>query len=346
VTPAARRRALRHLVKAHRCSERRACGLVGLARSVARYRSRRRDDAELRARLRELAGQHRRFGYLRLHALLRWEGLVINRQKTYRLYKADDLAVRRRSRRRPPERDRLRLVASVRRNQRWSMDFASDALWTGRRFRCLCLFDDATRESPALLADFAIGGERVVRVLDELAAQHGLPEEIVMDNGPEFTGRALFAWSARTGVRLRFIQPGKPIQNAFVESFIGRFRDECLNQHWFGSLAEAARIIEAWRQHYNRERPHSALGYEAPERFARRRRDCATTSTTHVRRGPNFGGRPWEPSIMTLVMSMPHQSLGRVGRGFVVGPCAGPAASGSAAPAGRPPSSRCRPASG
>jgi putative transposase len=270
VTPAARRRALRHLVKAHRCSERRACGLVGLARSVARYRSRRRDDAELRARLRELAGQHRRFGYLRLHALLRWEGLVINRQKTYRLYKADDLAVRRRSRRRPPERDRLRLVASVRRNQRWSMDFASDALWTGRRFRCLCLVDNATRASPALLADFAIGGERVVRVLDELAARHGLPEEIVMDNGPEFTGRALFAWSARTGVRLRFIQPGKPIQNAFVESFIGRFRDECLNQHWFGSLAEAARIIEAWRQHYNRERPHSALGYEAPERFARR----------------------------------------------------------------------------
>jgi putative transposase len=193
VTPAARRRALRHLVKAHRCSERRACGLVGLARSVARYRSRRRDDAELRARLRELAGQHRRFGDLRLHALLRWEGLVINRQKTYRLYKADDLAVRRRSRRRPPERDRLRLVASVRRNQRWSMDFASDALWTGRRFRCLCLVDNATRESPALLADFAIGGERVVRVLDELAAQHGLPEEIVMDNGPEFTGRALFA---------------------------------------------------------------------------------------------------------------------------------------------------------
>ena len=111
-----------------------------------------------------------------------------------------------------------------------------------------------------------------MRVLDELAARHGLPEEIVMDNGPEFTGRALFAWSARTGVRLRFIQPGKPIQNAFVESFIGRFRDECLNQHWFGSLDEAARVIEAWRQHYNRERPHSAIGYEPPARFARRRR--------------------------------------------------------------------------
>lgn len=270
MTPAARRRALRHLVEVHRCSERRACGLIGLARSVARYRSRRRDDAELRARLCELAKQHRRFGYLRLHALLRREGLVINRKKTYRLYKTENLAVRRRRRRRPPERERLRLVVPARRNQRWSMDFASDALWTGRRFRCLCLVDDATRESPALLTDVSIAGARVVRLLDELADRHGLPEEIVMDNGPEFTGRALFAWSARTGVRLRFIQPGRPIQNAFVESFIGRFRDECLNQHWFGSLAEARRIIEAWRQHYNRERPHGALGYEPPERFARR----------------------------------------------------------------------------
>ena len=270
MTPAARRRALDHLCAAHRCSERRACGLVGLARSVARYRSRRRDDAELRARLRELAGRHRRFGYLRLHALLRQEGLVINRKRTYRLYKAENLTVGRRRRRRPPERERLRLVVPERRNQRWSMDFASDALGTGRRFRCLCIVDDGTRESPALLADFSIGGTRVVRLLDELADQHGLPEEIVMDNGPEFTGRALFAWSARTGVRLRFIQPGKPIQNAFVESFIGRFRDQCLNQHWFGSLAEAVRVIEAWRQHYNRERPHSALGYEPPERFARR----------------------------------------------------------------------------
>jgi putative transposase len=270
VTPAARRRALRHLVEAHRRSERRACGLVGLARSVARYRSRRRDDAELRARLRERAGEHRRFGYLRLHALLRREDLVINRQKTYRLYQAEDLAVRRRRRRRPPERERLRLAVPARRNQRWSMDFASDALWAGRRFRCLCLVDDATRESPALLADFSIGAERIVRVLDELACRHGLPEEIVIDNGPEFTGRALFAWSARTGVRLRFIRPGKPIQNGFVESFIGRFRGECLNQHWFGSLPEAARVIEAWRQYDNRERSHSALGYEPPERFARR----------------------------------------------------------------------------
>jgi putative transposase len=173
---------------------------------------------------------------------------VIDRKKTDRLYRTEDLAVPRRRRRRPPERERLRLIVPEQRNQRWSMDFANDALWTGRRFRCLCLVDNTTRESPALLADFSIGGERVVRVLDELAARRGLPEEMVMDNGPEFTGRALFAWATRTGVRLRFIQPGKPIQNAFVESFIGRFRDESLNQHWFGSLTEAAQVIEAWRQ--------------------------------------------------------------------------------------------------
>ena len=220
MTPAARRRALDHVRAAHRCSERRACGLVGLARPVARYRSRRRDDAELRARLRDLAGQHRRFGYLRLHALLRREGLVINRKKTYRLYRTENLALRRRHRRRPAERERLRLVVPERRNQRWSINFASDALWTGRGFRCRCIVDDGRRESPALLADFSIGGPRVVRLLDELASRHGLPAELVMDNGPEFTGRALFAWSVRTGVRLRFVQPGKPIQNAFVESFI------------------------------------------------------------------------------------------------------------------------------
>ena len=198
-----------------------AAFLAKMARSVAPYRSRRRPDAELRARLCALAGQHRRFGYLRLHALLRREGLVINRKKTYRLHKAEDLAVRRRRRRRLPGRERLRLIAPERRNQRWSMEFASDALWTGRRFRCLCIVEDATRESPPLLPDFSISGERVVRLLDEVACRHSLPAEIVIDNGPEFTGRPLFAWSARTGVRLRFIQLGKPIQNAFVESFIG-----------------------------------------------------------------------------------------------------------------------------
>jgi putative transposase len=243
VTPAARRRALVHLRAAHRCSGA-PCGLVGLAaRSLAIDRG----AATMPSCGRACASSPGSIGGSAICGCMRCFARRAGDQskRTYRLYQAEGLAVRRRPRRRPPERERLRLVVPQQRNQRWSMDFVSDALWTGRRFRCLCLVDDATRESPALLPDFSIGGARVVRMLDELACRHGLPEEIVMDNGPEFTGRALFAWSARTGVRLRFIQPGRPVQNAFVESFIGRFRDECLNQHWFGSLAEAALVIEA-----------------------------------------------------------------------------------------------------
>ncbi len=251
-------------------SERRACGLVGLHRSVARYCARRGDDGAARGRLRELAGAYRRYGYLRLHVLLRNEGLVMNRKKTYRLYREEGLQVRRRKRRRLPRRERLPLTVPERRNARWSMDFVSDALWTGRRFRALGIVDDCTRESPAILTDFSIPGARITRLLDELALCHGLPEEIVMDNGPELTSKAMFLWSQRTGVRLRFIEPGKPIQNAYVESFLGRFRDECLNEHWFGSLAEARRTIESWRRHYNEARPHSALGYQTPEAYARR----------------------------------------------------------------------------
>lgn len=256
-------------------SERRACGLVGLHRSVARYRAKDRDDGAVRVRLRDLAHEYRRYGYLRLHVLLRNEGLVMNRKRTYRLYREEGLSVRRRQRRRLAGRERVPLAAAARRNQRWSMDFASDSLWSGRRFRALAIVDDHTKEIPAILADVSISGVRVARLLDELAARHGLPEEIVSDNGPEFTSRAMFEWSQKTGVRLRFIQPGKPIQNAFAESLIGRFRDECLNENWFGSLPEARRIIEAWRIHYNERRPHSAIGYMTPAQYAASGRSAA-----------------------------------------------------------------------
>ena len=151
------------------------------------------------------------------------------------------------------------------------MDFVSDALWTGRRFRALGIVDDCTRESPAILADVSIPGARIVRLLDELALCHGLPEEIVMDNGPELTSKAMFLWSQRTGVRLRFIEPGKPIQNAFAESFNGRFRDECLNTNWFTHVPHARRVVADWRHHYNQERPHISLGNLTPVEF---RRSC------------------------------------------------------------------------
>jgi putative transposase len=211
-------------------SQRRACGLVGLRRSVARYRPRPRDDGPARRRLRELAGEYRRYGYLRLHILLRNEGLVMNRKRTYRLYREENLSVRRRGRRRLPRRERQPILAPGRRNQVWAINFVSDALWTGRRFRSLVIVDAFSKESPAILPEFSISGARIARLLDELAVRHGLPEAIASDNGPEFTSKAMFLWSRRTGVKLRFIDPGKPIQNAFAESIIGKFRDECLER--------------------------------------------------------------------------------------------------------------------
>lgn len=278
-------------------SQRRACGLVRLHRSVARYRRRPKDDEPIRRRLRDLAGEYRRYGYLRLHVLLRNEGLVMNRKRTYRLYREEGLSVRRRGRRRLPRRERQPLPASTRRNQVWAMDFVSDALWTGRRFRSLVIVDSFTKESPAILPEFSISGERIVRLLDELALRHGLPEAIVSDNGPEFTSKAMFLWAQRTGVRLQFIAPGKPVQNAFAESLIGKFRDECLNDNWFGSLPEAKRIIETWRIHYNERRPHSSLGYLTPAQYAAR--------GGALRAPDGFAPRPLAVSAVPVIPSSP-----------------------------------------
>lgn len=268
MTPTALRKACAWLVSERDVSQRRACKVVGLHRSVARYRRRERNDEAIRERLKDLAGRHRRYGYLRLHVLLRREGLAINRKRTYRLYRDEGLAVRTRKRKRLAGRERLPLTASVRRNQRWSMDFVSDSLCSGRRFRVLDIVDDFTRESPGQLVDLSISGARVTGFLDQLAVLHGLPEEIVMDNGSEFTSKAMFLWSLKTGVQLRFIQPGKPMQNGYAESFNGKFRDECLNENWFVSLGEARRVIADWRRQYNEERPHSALDYQTPAAFA------------------------------------------------------------------------------
>ncbi len=269
MTPGTRRRVVQQLVQARRLSERRACRLVGVSRSVARYVSRRPDDRVLRQRLRELAARYPRYGYLMLHALLRREGLVVNPKKTYRVYRELGLQVRRRRRKRL-RRVRVPLPVATRPNVRWSLDFISDQLATGRRFRVLNLVDDCTRECPGQLVDVSISGARVAHFLDAVALRRGLPHTLVLDNGPEFTSKALFLWARRTGVTLGFIEPGKPTQNAFVESFNGRFRDTCLNEHWFLSLTDARQTIAAWRHHYNHERPHSALGYEPPAVAARR----------------------------------------------------------------------------
>jgi putative transposase len=263
----AKRRAVGFLCAEFGLSERRGCRIVGLARSVQQYHPVGRNDAVVVDRLRVLAAENRRYGYLRLHALLRREGLVLNRKRTYRLYRDQGLQVRTRRRRKLPRRDRLAPRVPERPMQRWSLDFMSDQLADYRRFRILNIVDDYSRFCPGQIVDVSISGARLARFLDELALVYGLPEEIVLDNGPEGTSRAMFEWSQRSGVRLRFIEPGRPVQNAFVESFNGRLRDECLNQHWFLSLHHAREEIATWRRHYNTERPHSALGYRTPTEF-------------------------------------------------------------------------------
>jgi putative transposase len=280
VTPAARRAAVSWLRERYAFSERRACRLVGIGRASARYRAVRGDDAAVRGRLRALATERPRFGYRRLHALLRREGIVVNHKRVARLYGEEGLAVRRRSRKRLAREGRGAAPAPTAPNERWGLDFMSDALAGGRRLRVLCVLDLCTREAPAIEVDTSLPGPRVVAVLERLVAQRGRPVELVLDNGPELTGRALDAWAAARGVRLRFIAPGKPSQNGFVESFNGRFRDECLDRSWFTSLADARATVAAWRVDYNGARPHSALGYKTPDEIRAGFPATNTTTTT------------------------------------------------------------------
>ncbi len=261
VSPAAKREAATWLVGEYEVSQRRACRTLELGLSTCRYVSRRVDGAEERPR----------FGYRRLWLLLRREGHEVNPKRIYRLYRLGGLKLRPKKRKRVSRHPRQKLVEPKHVNARWSMDFMSDQLAQGRRFRILNVVDDCSREALASEAEYSLPGVAVVDVLEAIAALRGYPKQIVIDNGPEFTGRVLDAWAYDKGVELRFIEPGKPTQNAFVESFNGRFRDECLNQHWFVTLADAQRIIEQWRQDYNTIRPHSSLGNLTPVEFARGR---------------------------------------------------------------------------
>ena len=260
----------------------RACGLVDISRSLYRYRSRRSNSGPLRARIEEIAAVKRRYGYRRVYLRLRREGWQVNRKRVYRIYRDAGLAVRRRKRKRIGLFERKPLPKPTRANVSWSMDFVADGLIGGRRLRCLTIVDDCTRECLAIEVDTSITGLRVQAVLDRLADTRGLPKSITVDNGPEFDGQVLDKWSYRTGVRLSFIRPGRPNENAYIESFNGKFRDECLNEHWFLSIAHARSVIEAWRIEYNTERPHSALGNRTPEEFAssRTRQDEERVSLT------------------------------------------------------------------
>jgi putative transposase len=268
VSPIARREAVGWL-QTRGTSVRRACRIIGLSRATWQYQ--RHTDPEnvtLLARLQAHATARPRFGYRRLHILVTREGLRVNHKRVHRVYRAAGLQVRRRRRKRLTRAERIPLPVPSRPTERWSMDFTADTLADGRNFRTLNIVDDFTRECVAIEVDRSLPGLRVTRVLDRLAVTVGLPQTIVVDNGPEFAGRTLDAWAYARGVALRFIRPGKPIENAYVESFNGTFRDECLNEHWFVNLVDAKAVIEAWRLDYNTVRPHSSLGGRTPDQFA------------------------------------------------------------------------------
>jgi len=239
---------------------------VSFSRSAAWRPLKGRNDDELRARLKNLAERYPKYGYPTLHAMLALEGRVINRKRTYRIYREEGLQVRTKKRKKIV-RPRVPMLVPNSVNQRWSMDFVSDQLANGRRFRVLNVVDDYSRECVLQVVDFSISGHRLVRELDQLARQ--LPKTIVCDTGPEFTSKALFFWAKESAVTLHFIQPGKPTQNAFVESFNGKFRDYCLDLNWFASLEDARTTISSWRHHYNNVRPHRSLGRKPPVVFAK-----------------------------------------------------------------------------
>ncbi len=267
VGPQAKRQAVDVLRNERQFGVTRACGLIGISRSLYGYRSRRPKPEALATRIAAIAAEKRRYGYRRVYIRLRREGWKVNKKRVYRLYREAGLAVRRRKRKRIGLVERRPLPKPSAPNRSWSMDFIADGLSDGRRLRCLVIVDDFSRECLVIEVDTSLTGRRVAAVLDRLADLRGLPASITVDHGPEFEGQVLDEWAYRNGVRLAFIRPGKPVENAYVESFNGKFRDECLNEHWFTSMAHARQVIEAWRVEYNTERTHSSLGDITPEEF-------------------------------------------------------------------------------
>jgi putative transposase len=269
VTPAAKRQTVAHLVEGHGMSERQACRVIGCCRMTMRYEVVRQEDPVLRERLKELAKVRRRFGYRRLHVFLRREGHEVNHKRLFRIYREEKLRVRRRGGRKRAMGTRAPRVLPLMPNQRWSLDFVSAQLTDGRRFRIMTVVDDGTRECLALIADTSLSGARVARELATLFDARGKPQTIVSDNGTEFTSNAILKFVDDRKFDWHYIAPGKPTQNAFIESFNGRLRDELLNETLFLSLHHARASFVAWQTDYNTERPHSRLGWQTPAEFAR-----------------------------------------------------------------------------
>jgi putative transposase len=264
------------MIGEHHLSERRACRLVGLSRDAYRHPPVASPlNSELRGKIVELAHVRRRFGYRRIHDLLRPAYPAINHKRIYRLYTEAQLTVRKRRKAKRPSGERQPLAPARAINEAWSMDFVSDSLVNGRRIKLLTVADDFSHECVDIAVDYGIGGQSVARLLDQAARFRGYPQIVRTDNGPEFTSRAFMGWAQARGIRHLLIDPGKPMQNAFIESFNGRLRDECLNEQWFETLQQARTTIAEWRRDYNEVRPHSSLGRIPPARFVEQHRRLA-----------------------------------------------------------------------
>lgn len=258
-------------------SERRGLAVAGMSASSLRYEPRPDRNAQLRLRIVALAQRHRRYGVEMIHLKLRQAGQLVNYKRVERLYRLEKLQIRRRRRKKIPVAERQPLIRPGAANEVWSMDFVFDRVAAGRTIKSLVIVDDATHESVALAVEHSIGGTHLTRILDEVCARRGKPAVIRTVNGPEFVGKAMLNWSFRMGVQLKLIEPGKPNQNAYVESFNGRLRDECLNEHWFTSLAHAKAVIEDWRREYNEQRPKKSLGGLTPASYAKQMAQKALT---------------------------------------------------------------------
>jgi putative transposase len=250
-------------------TERRSLSIIGMSASSLRYQPRPDRNGVLRERIISLAQRHRRYGVGMIHLKLQQAGDRVNYKRVERLYRLEKLHIRRRRRKKIPVSDRQPLIRPGGANEVWSMDFVFDRIASGRTLKCLVIVDDATHEAVAIVPEHTIGGAHLTRILDGICYQRGKPATVRSDNGAEFTGKAMLTWAHRSGISLRLIEPGKPNQNAYVESFNGRLRDECLNEHWFTSLAHARAVIEVWRREYNEERPKKSLGGLTPAQYAK-----------------------------------------------------------------------------
>lgn len=289
VTPDAQKEAVHHCKDSYNLSERQACKLIDISRSVYRYHKKLDGNIVLRKILRTEADKHKKYGCVMLYRLIRNKGYKVNHKRIERLYREENLALRRRKKKRKLPTRTMNLKKANKPGENWSIDFIHDALHSGRKFRVFGVIDTVSRESLELFPEFSITGKRVTELLDKISITRGLPDSINLDNGPEFTSKEMLEWAKKRKVTLNFSRPGKPTDNAYIESFFGRFREECLSMEWFLNLEDARKKIKLWQEGYNNIRPHGALGGDPPRVYALNFQSVTSSQENHLKTGTKNG---------------------------------------------------------